>query len=320
MDRRYTSQNRTMHAALSEPSGFRSTPTRVTLFGQGVALPFACPQAEPTDKPISTKVVWGAVPDRLPEATVQTACVEVGREHFLIRLPGVASYLIEPQRITVSVTPEHAIPDVRSFMLGPVMAAQAYWRGLLPFWGGCIELNGQALLLCGAPGLEKGNLILQLIQRGYKMLSSDLSLVRLDGNQGLSVPAYPQLKLMPAAISSVHQDPNTYPRVRDGLARRWYPVGQHYVQEPTPLHRIVFLQADAIDVPTIYPVRGPNALRLMMEAMAFFSQMRHHYGEHHFFLRLAMLLNQAPVFVLKAPRGSAVSVALVETLEGGLAL
>ena len=74
------------------------------------------------------------------------------------------------------------------------------WRGLLPFHGCAVSIEGQGVLICGVSGAGKSSLTAALVAEGAQFISDDLSVVLPDndGNGWNLVQGRPGIRLFPS--------------------------------------------------------------------------------------------------------------------------
>jgi hypothetical protein len=79
---------------------------------------------------------------------------------------------------------------------GTLSALLLAWRGCVPFHGTAVEIDGRAVLICGASGLGKSTLGAGMIALGAKLISDDLSVLTLSENgERLLYPGRPAMRL-----------------------------------------------------------------------------------------------------------------------------
>lgn len=116
------------------------------------------------------------------------------------------------------------------------------WRGLLPFHGCAISIEGQGVLICGVSGAGKSSLTAALIAEGAQFISDDLSVVvpDKDGSGWNLVLGRPGIRLFPSvgrwffgdAITPLPNDP------RDKVIAT---PASNANESPIPLRHILFL-------------------------------------------------------------------------------
>ncbi len=129
--------------------------------------------------------------------------------------------------------------DLRTFLVTSGLAALVIQRGGLVLHGTTVVRDGHAVLLLGSPASGKSTLAWCLLQKGWQLLSSELTAVDA---QGLVSPGIQQLKLWHDSAVALGVDWQQLPPVRKGLMR--YALVRADLQvatDPTPLALIYCL-------------------------------------------------------------------------------
>jgi hypothetical protein len=73
------------------------------------------------------------------------------------------------------------------------------------------------------------------------MVTDDVTAIVLDGESPTVLPAFPQLKLWPEAVTSLGEAPETLPLIHPLFEKRAHRVTRGFWQRPLPLRRIYIL-------------------------------------------------------------------------------
>jgi len=111
--------------------------------------------------------------------------------------------------------------DLRTFLVTSGLAALVIQRGGLVLHGTTVVRDGHAVLLLGSPASGKSTLAWCLLQKGWQLLSSELTVVDA---HGLVSPGIQQLKLWHDSAMALDVDWQQLPPVRRGLKR--YALGR----------------------------------------------------------------------------------------------
>jgi len=123
--------------------------------------------------------------------------------------------------------------DVRTFLVTSGIGALLIQRGALVLQGTTLVREGKAVLLLGFPASGKSTLAWCLLQQGWQLLSSEMSVVDA---QGLVWPGVQQLKLWHDSAVALDLDWQQLPLVRRGLKRYALgPADLPVAADPTPL-------------------------------------------------------------------------------------
>jgi hypothetical protein len=137
----------------------------------------ALPELGPADVAIE----GAAVPPGLEEAVATGPTWAMRPDQFLLRVPGIARFLLTDGRsIAYELEPAAEPGDVAAFLVGTVFGILLHQRGLVVLHASGVELNGRVALFLGASGAGKSTLAAALVQRGYRLVADDFCVVSLD--------------------------------------------------------------------------------------------------------------------------------------------
>ena len=123
--------------------------------------------------------------------------------------------------------------DIRTFLVTSGLGALLIQRGALVLNATTLVRDGKAVLLIGSPTRGKSTLAWCLLQQGWQLLSSELSVV---DSEGLVWPGIQQLKLWHDSAVALDLDWQNLPLVRRGLKRYALgPADLPVASDPTPL-------------------------------------------------------------------------------------
>ncbi len=202
----------------------------------------------------------GAVPDRLERPLHRAEAFETQPGLFLLRIPGIARFLIRQGReIVFEADSECEARTLALYLMGTCFAILLQQRGHVVLHASAIAVDGGAMLFCGRSGAGKSTMAALLCRRGYALLNDDIcSLtpcggdtynIRPDGRMlKLWTESLDQLAWSKQAGRAVRSDVEKYfcaPPVSEVEAR---PLGAIYVLRTAPpeeapsIHRLSALQ------------------------------------------------------------------------------
>jgi len=154
-------------------------------------------------------VSLGAVAGRAP-------LCEIAGDRFLLRIPGIARFLISAGReIAFEIDERIAEADAAVFLGGVAFGILLHQRGQVVLNGSAVAVNGRAVVFCGASGVGKSALAAALVKRGYPMVADDICAV----SDGSVHPDVAQLKLWQDAIERLELADARGERVRSRLEK-----------------------------------------------------------------------------------------------------
>lgn len=156
--------------------------------------------AEGADADVVIEV--GDVPPELETPCSVLGDFQVGAEYVLLRIPGVASYLMSGGRlIRVQPMPRADAGLVCRFLLRAALTALFFQRQIFPMRAAAIAYQESCILFLGRSGAGKSTLARALAARDSGLLADDVLLISEDGQiilpRAESGHATPELMRMP---------------------------------------------------------------------------------------------------------------------------
>jgi hypothetical protein len=213
--------------------------------------------------------------------------------------------------------------DVRTFVVTSGLGALLIQRGALVLNATTLVRDGKGVLLLGSPVSGKSTLACCLLQQGWQLLSSELSVV---DTQGMVWPGLQQLKLWHDSAVALGLDWQNLPLVRKGLKRYvLLPPLLPVADQPAPL-AVIYGMGGRVEKPHPMeqaledemeptPEEGVfRTLRLESERAALLRIRNQAYQPRYYramgqeanlFLKASSLVQQWGGYLLKVPEGIA---------------
>lgn len=211
-----------------------------------IALPELPPWRDDRQEPDVT-IGFGPVPATVADPKLVTTVLQIGGDGTArFHLKDVATYFIEGgRRVTIAADMPRDAPDIRLFLLGTVYGILCHQRGLLPIHAAGIEVDGRAVLLAGPSGVGKSTLATAFWQRGFRLLSDDITpLVVADG--GLSaLPGFRRLRLWRDSIDQFDWSDDDLEPCRAELEKFSRPILSGFATDPIVPSALFHLQRHA---------------------------------------------------------------------------
>ena len=138
----------------------------------------------------------GDVADRLDGAGEDHATYMISGGRLLLRIPGVARFLIDgAQAVLVAPAPGAAARDAEPFLLGTVFGLLMQLRGEVVLHAGAVRLGDAAVLLMGPSGAGKSTLLAALAERGLPVLGDNLCRISVEGGIPVAHPDAARVQL-----------------------------------------------------------------------------------------------------------------------------
>ena len=217
------------------------------------------------DEP-QVKITMNEVPEIVHEEIVKGKVDYLTNELMWFYIPGLAIYYMEDGiRITVEVLSEEFTSlDLCSYLTGSAFTLLLIQRGYIPIHGGMIMQNGQVAIISGRSGAGKSTTVMELLNRGFRFMSDDVSAIMVKEETILAVPAFPQQKLCRDIIEKYQIDEATLVYIdeeRDKFARKI--EEQQYEQQPKALNCMIEIVPYQGERVVIKQVQGVEKLQML---------------------------------------------------------
>jgi hypothetical protein len=235
-------------------------------FGLTLASSFPLPELEPQSGDADVFIHYGSVPDALEAAVKREIAYELAAGALLLKIPAIGKYLVLAGR-EIIVDPVPGVPDheVRLFLLGSALGALFHQRGLLPLHGCALEVKDGAVIFLGESGSGKSTLAGALNQRGYRVITDDVSVLAFSPEEGPVVyPSCRHLKLCPDALREMGRDPAACSPVLTDLEKRYLPLDHGFCTQPRPVRRIYELASHDSPDFLVSPFQGLDKLTALI--------------------------------------------------------
>lgn len=272
-------------------------------FGLRILSELCFPEFLPGSGAPDVVIDCAEVPDTLDEVTSQRVCYAANARRSLFCIPGVAKYLIEDtSRISVDPAAGADMDAIRFFLLGPVMGALLYRRGLLVLQGSCVEAQGAGVLFLGASGTGASTLAAACMMQGHRVLADDFCAVSLtNSNKKLQVvPGYPQLKLRPNTVKQINKDVESAAGVRPGLEKYAIPLGEQFCDRQIPIKQLFFISNRGSGF-SVNALRGRESIMGLIRTTFHASIIQELWGESKHFAQCIKVAEHASMYRLEMP-------------------
>jgi hypothetical protein len=183
-------------------------------------------------------------PFSLPGATVRTPLLDASAGAAVLRIPGVAEYLVRSDG-SMDIAPASGTTerDVACFRDGPVAALAVLLQGGFPLRAAAIATGAGGLVLCGPSAVGKSSAAAALALRGNAVLADKVVVVTAPPAPSITGTAA-DVELWPPMAGALGLDPSGGEPVRPALEKRVYRLGLLPRPERVPASLIVVLDID----------------------------------------------------------------------------
>lgn len=279
-----------------------------------IALPLtpASPDGEP-----DVCICSGATPPGRAARQTVSQNWEAAPSLFLLQVDGLARYLVRDGREIVVERAANGDGDgaVTALLLGSVVAACLKQRGILTLHASAVATDRGAALFAGHSGVGKSTLLAALAERGYAMLSDDVTGIVLNGGDSpAALPAFPFHRLWADALTMLGWERRTQDRVRAGMDKYVLPV-ERFQETPLPVRMVFVLtnhNRDAVETATLPPADAFEGLAKRTYRKRYAPALGR--GREQF-RALAALAGRVPVVLVAKPSGGLSPVEVADRVE-----
>jgi hypothetical protein len=185
-----------------------------------------------------------------------------GGHHFVGTVEGVATFaVVEGCKILVDPLPGVDDALLNTFIVGPILAVLLRQRGLFVLHASSAVVDGVAIAFLGNSGAGKSTMAQAFHSHGYPVMTDDVMVVQLGGDDPMVLPGYPLIKLWPESASATGYEPDSMPCIHGSSTKRSHQLTTGFGQAAFPLRRIYVLElGDAHRIANLSPSQACIAL------------------------------------------------------------
>jgi hypothetical protein len=292
---------------------------------------------EPATDAVTIRI--GPVPGHIENVVANETRWFASREEYLLRVPGVASFLVRHGcEVIVEPAPGSLPADIRAYLLSPIFSTLCHQAGMYSLHASSIRVGDGVAAFLGHSGAGKSTLAAFLDRRGYTVVSDDICLLdprsragapqsaEIQSAETLVVPVAPALKLWRSALEQLGTPPESLPQVFSQEDKYRLPIHRSgSIDHPLPLRQLYFLEWTGPDAPnqpdapaTFTAIEGVHAITRLMEYTNYDYLMKATGRQTGNFLLCGRILAHARAFTLRRPRDFTRIDAVIDALEAHL--
>lgn len=224
-------------------------------------------------------------------------------ETLRFAVEGVGAWQVEGGH-TIHIHPEPGadLPELRLFTLGSAWGGLGYQRGFAMWHGSAIEVDGRAILFCGAGGAGKSTMAAAMVKRGARLVSDDLSRIEPDGGKARIHPSSARIKLWSGAIEHLGWQDRVLQRdyFRDD---KFHCSAPRHCAGEVPLDLAAIVSLEDADTVSLRRLAGSEAMEQAMRQTMYRAEMIEALGKWGEQGALGARISAAcPIYLLERPK------------------
>ena len=139
------------------------------------------------------------------KSNLSKSCLEVSDDKFFIDIANIAQFLVQGGiKITIKPYIDRDNALIRLYLEGTILAALLHQRGHMSFHGTSFNYANRSILLCGVSGAGKSSVSAAFCQNGARLISDDVSPVRMVGTDYFILPLKSDIKLWKESMQKLN--------------------------------------------------------------------------------------------------------------------
>lgn len=188
-------------------------------------------------------VVLAETPRAIENPVREGVRFQLTDNEFLLNVDNVARYYIaDGNSIRIEKRNGSTFQEVRLFLLGVVFSALLHQKGMVPFHASALmDEQGKTFLICGRSGVGKSTITAYFLNKGFSLLSDDVTVVGSGEGKIWVYPSFPFIKLWKDVMEHVDFSAEEGTRLRDPLEKYGYRLEQNFHSRPAPIKKVFVL-------------------------------------------------------------------------------
>ena len=275
--------------------------------GLHITSEIAFPELIPASTTTPNVVIrMGQVPTQLNEPRFKGARAQGKKGQFLLRMEGIANYLLLETQwgYLVHIEPNETAPisEVRLFVLSSIIGAINHMAGMFPMHASGNIINGNGVIFAGKSGLGKSTLCAGLYKRGFPYLTDNIASIALNESKQAQVfPAYRHVRLWEDSLKHFSSFEEKGQRARSALEKYDIVLGDETDGTPTPLRTVYLLHHSLENQFKIRPIHGRERFDYILHQTFRFKLLKAFGNESQYFDVLEQVCKNTAVSLVERP-------------------
>ncbi len=220
------------------------------------------------------------------------------KNSWLLEHPAAGRFIVEDGK-RIFIEPQQNVESgvVQAILIGPVMSAILYQRGLFVLHASCIDIDNYAVAFLGGSGWGKSTMAQLFHSRGRTILTDDVMAVEMKHNLPTAIPSYAQVRLLPDAAAALGYSFEELDPLYNLTLKRAHQVKDGFGQTPLPIKRLYLLARGSDN--TIEPISSQTAFMGLVQHSRVSTYLSDAESLSHHFALCEQFAKQVPMSILK---------------------
>ena len=188
-----------------------------SVFGLIIESELECPEFQECQGQPDISIQIGNVPGELSEPLYNGVHFQTNENEFLLKVNDVADYYITGNKITIQPQANTDLDSVRVFLYGSALAALLIQNSIMPLHANALEKDGKGFLIAGVSGAGKSTLTTAFYQKGYNILSDDVTVLKIEEDRVKALPGIIYPKLWEETFEQIGEDKSGLKKIRPDI-------------------------------------------------------------------------------------------------------
>lgn len=164
------------------------------------------------------------------------------KKELILHITDVAYFLVKDKHYVVIEPYDHSsIEDIQTFLLGSAIGAILNLHEFYALHACSLEVEGEVVAICGDSGIGKSSIAAKYQQMGGRILSDDVSSIKLKNGIPYVHPGYSSIKLWKDSVKTLGESYQILDRVQRKFDKFIMPLNV-FASKAIPLKQVIHLQ------------------------------------------------------------------------------
>lgn len=207
-------------------------------YGLNITSDFIFEELFESDGEPEVEILFGKTPNFIAGDTKGHTWFQAFRNNMLVEVDNIARYHIcDGNKITIEPKEDTTIEAIKLYLLSVAFASLLQQRKNFPLHGSALNIDGKGIVITGNSGAGKSTLTLGLRQRGYNLVTDDVSTITFIDSQALVNPSYRLQKISQNTADQLGIDTCKLERIEGG-EKFYLPIETSMLSTPVPFAAI----------------------------------------------------------------------------------